>query len=59
MVGAMALVAVKGTIDVGGVGVVWQRNLESGRIETPKLINWWNQMTHDIKPDIFNLRLLK
>ncbi|CAG9581219.1 unnamed protein product [Danaus chrysippus] len=37
MVGAMALVAVKGTIDVGGVGVVWQRNLESGRIETP---NW-------------------
>ncbi|CAG9563498.1 unnamed protein product [Danaus chrysippus] len=37
MVGAMALVAVKGTIDVGGVGVLWQRNLESGRIETP---NW-------------------
>ncbi|KAI8438245.1 hypothetical protein MSG28_010852, partial [Choristoneura fumiferana] len=37
MVGAMALVAVKGTIDVGGIGVVWQRNMDSGRIEMP---NW-------------------
>ncbi|KAJ0182670.1 hypothetical protein K1T71_002039 [Dendrolimus kikuchii] len=32
---AMALVAIKGTIDVGGVGVVWQRNMDSGRIEPP------------------------
>ncbi|KAG6447357.1 hypothetical protein O3G_MSEX004903 [Manduca sexta] len=37
MFGAMALVAIKGTIDVGGIGVVWQRNMESGRIELP---NW-------------------
>ncbi|CAB3239791.1 unnamed protein product [Arctia plantaginis] len=37
MFGAMALVAIKGTIDVGGIGVVWQRNLDSGRIEMP---NW-------------------
>lgn len=36
MVGAMALVAIKGTIDVGGFGTVWQRNMESGRIEAPK-----------------------
>nr|XP_049691920.1 sodium-coupled monocarboxylate transporter 1 [Helicoverpa armigera] len=35
MFGAMALVAIKGTIDVGGIGVVWQRNLDSGRIELP------------------------
>ncbi|CAH0724684.1 unnamed protein product, partial [Brenthis ino] len=37
MVGAMALVAIKGTIDVGGFGVVWQRNMDSRRIEAP---NW-------------------
>ncbi|XP_047510069.1 sodium-coupled monocarboxylate transporter 1-like [Pieris napi] len=37
MLGAMALVAIKGTLDVGGFGVVWQRNMESGRIEAP---NW-------------------
>ncbi|CAH0405503.1 unnamed protein product [Chilo suppressalis] len=37
MFGAMALVAVKGTIDVGGIGVVWQRNMDSGRIDPP---NW-------------------
>ncbi|XP_014362911.2 sodium-coupled monocarboxylate transporter 1 [Papilio machaon] len=37
MFGAMALVAIKGTIDVGGVGVVWQRNLDTQRIEYP---NW-------------------
>ncbi|XP_038208184.1 sodium-coupled monocarboxylate transporter 1-like isoform X1 [Zerene cesonia] len=37
MLGAMALVAVKGTLDIGGFGVVWQRNMESGRIEAP---NW-------------------
>lgn len=36
MFGAMALVAIKGTLDVGGVGVVWQRNLDSQRIEYPK-----------------------
>ncbi|XP_047985450.1 sodium-coupled monocarboxylate transporter 1-like isoform X2 [Leguminivora glycinivorella] len=37
MLGAMALVAIKGTLDVGGFGVVWQRNMDSGRIELP---NW-------------------
>lgn len=36
MVGAMALVAIKGTIDIGGFGVVWQRNMDSTRIEAPK-----------------------
>ncbi|CAG9796753.1 unnamed protein product [Diatraea saccharalis] len=36
MFAAMALVAIKGTIDVGGIGVVWQRNMESGRIDPPK-----------------------
>ncbi|KAG7310878.1 hypothetical protein JYU34_003709 [Plutella xylostella] len=37
MFGAMALVAVKGTFDVGGFAVVWGRNMDSGRIEAP---NW-------------------
>ncbi|CAG4979600.1 unnamed protein product [Parnassius apollo] len=37
MFGAMVLVAIKGTLDVGGVGVVLQRNLDSERIEYP---NW-------------------
>lgn len=36
MFGAMALVAVKGTFDVGGFEVVWQRNFDSDRIEAPK-----------------------
>nr|XP_022913639.1 sodium-coupled monocarboxylate transporter 1 [Onthophagus taurus] len=35
MIGAMLLVAIKGTLDIGGIGVVWNRNLESGRIEGP------------------------
>ncbi|CAK1544560.1 unnamed protein product [Leptosia nina] len=37
MLGAMALVAIKGTLDVGGFDVVWRRNMDSGRIEAP---NW-------------------
>jgi Na+/proline symporter len=36
MFGAMLLVMIKGTIDVGGFGVIWSRNYESGRIEAPK-----------------------
>lgn len=36
MFGAMALVAIKGTLDVGGFGLVWQRNFDSNRIEAPK-----------------------
>ncbi|XP_018571163.2 sodium-coupled monocarboxylate transporter 1-like, partial [Anoplophora glabripennis] len=35
MFGAMILVAVKGTLDVGGFKTVFQRNWESGRIEGP------------------------
>ncbi|KAH8417108.1 hypothetical protein KR222_003258 [Zaprionus bogoriensis] len=37
MVGAVLFVVIKGTIDVGGLGVVIQRNLESGRLEWPEL----------------------
>lgn len=36
MFGAMVLVIVKGTYDLGGFGVVWQRNMDSDRIEAPK-----------------------
>ncbi|PNF28804.1 Sodium-coupled monocarboxylate transporter 1 [Cryptotermes secundus] len=35
MFGAMVFVIIKGTIDVGGLRVVWERNYESGRIEAP------------------------
>ncbi|XP_049834472.1 sodium-coupled monocarboxylate transporter 1-like isoform X2 [Schistocerca gregaria] len=35
MFGGVVLVAVKGTLDVGGFGVVWSRNVDSGRIEPP------------------------
>ncbi|XP_077301640.1 sodium-coupled monocarboxylate transporter 1-like [Arctopsyche grandis] len=35
MFGAMILVAIKGTINVGGISVVWERNWDSGRIEAP------------------------
>jgi hypothetical protein len=35
MFGAMVLVVIKGTIDVGGFSVVWERNYDSGRIEAP------------------------
>ncbi|XP_049794144.1 sodium-coupled monocarboxylate transporter 1-like isoform X2 [Schistocerca nitens] len=34
---AVILVIVKGTFDVGGLGTVWQRNADSGRIELPDL----------------------
>ncbi|RZB62225.1 sodium-coupled monocarboxylate transporter 1-like, partial [Asbolus verrucosus] len=40
MLQAMILVAVKGTIDTGGLGIVLERNLESGRIEAPKYTFW-------------------
>lgn len=36
MFGAMILICVKGTLDLGGVGVVWQRAYDSGRLETPE-----------------------
>ncbi|XP_067005525.2 sodium-coupled monocarboxylate transporter 1 [Anabrus simplex] len=34
---SMLLVVIKGTMDIGGADVVWQRNLDSGRIEGPDL----------------------
>jgi solute carrier family 5 (sodium-coupled monocarboxylate transporter), member 8/12 len=36
MFGAVVLVAVKGTLDIGGLGVVLERNWNSGRIEAAK-----------------------
>ncbi|XP_036675381.3 sodium-coupled monocarboxylate transporter 1 isoform X2 [Drosophila suzukii] len=36
MVGAIIFVIVKGTYDLGGLGVVIQRNFESGRLEWPE-----------------------
>ncbi|XP_065162813.1 sodium-coupled monocarboxylate transporter 1-like [Atheta coriaria] len=37
MIGAMLLVAIKGTMDIGGFGLVLDRNLQSNRIELPNL----------------------
>ncbi|KAL4716596.1 hypothetical protein ACJJTC_010260 [Scirpophaga incertulas] len=37
MFGAMVLVAIKGTFDIGGISTVWERNMNTGRIEAP---NW-------------------
>ena len=31
----MLLVVIKGTVDVGGLEVVWERNYNGGRIEAP------------------------
>nr|CAD7576595.1 unnamed protein product [Timema californicum] len=38
MFGAMLLVIIKGTLDIGGISVVWERNFMSGRIEAPKAL---------------------
>ncbi|EDW07322.2 uncharacterized protein Dmoj_GI15680 [Drosophila mojavensis] len=35
MFGAMALVLIKGTMDIGGPGVVWQRAKQTARVESP------------------------
>lgn len=35
MFGAIFLVMAKGTSDIGGVGLVWDKAVESGRIEFP------------------------
>nr|XP_019560668.2 sodium-coupled monocarboxylate transporter 1-like [Aedes albopictus] len=35
MVGALILIVIKGTADIGGLGVLIERNLASGRIEPP------------------------
>ncbi|XP_039490994.1 sodium-coupled monocarboxylate transporter 1-like isoform X2 [Drosophila santomea] len=36
MIGAVIFVIIKGTLDVGGLGVVIKRNFESGRVEWPE-----------------------
>lgn len=36
MFGAICLVIIKGTIDVGGFGTVWERAVASERIEAPE-----------------------
>lgn len=38
MFGAMLLVIIKGTLDIGGLDVVISRNVESGRIELPEFV---------------------
>ncbi|XP_069696485.1 sodium-coupled monocarboxylate transporter 1-like isoform X3 [Periplaneta americana] len=35
MCGAIVLVVIKGTMDIGGLNVVWERNYVTGRIESP------------------------
>lgn len=39
MIGSVLLVVIKGTSDVGGVGVVWERGIQGGRIEGPEYVN--------------------
>lgn len=39
MFAAMFLVIIKGTFDVGGLDVVINRNIESGRLERPEYVN--------------------
>ncbi|XP_046614601.1 sodium-coupled monocarboxylate transporter 1-like [Neodiprion virginianus] len=52
MFGAILLVIVKGTLNLGGMEVVIQRNLESGRLELPDTD--WNPLTrHTIWALIF------
>lgn len=36
MYGSILAVCIKGTLDVGGLGVVLQRNEESGRLNAPE-----------------------
>lgn len=36
MVGSCLLVVYKGTSDVGGIGVVWERGIQGNRIELPE-----------------------
>lgn len=35
----LIIIVLKGTLDVGGLGVVWDRNLESGRLQLPKYLS--------------------
>lgn len=36
MYGSLVIIMIKGTLDLGGLGVVWQRNLEGGRLNVPE-----------------------
>lgn len=36
MFGVVILIVIKGTLDVGGLGVLLERNWDSGRIEAPE-----------------------
>lgn len=38
MYGSLVVIMIKGTMDLGGFGVVWQRNLDGGRINAPELV---------------------
>ncbi|XP_054745200.1 sodium-coupled monocarboxylate transporter 1 isoform X1 [Anastrepha obliqua] len=35
MYGSILAICIKGTLDIGGLDVVWQRNIESGRLNAP------------------------
>lgn len=37
MYGSLVVIMIKGTLDLGGFDVVWQRNLEGGRLNFPEL----------------------
>lgn len=39
MFGAIFLVMIKGTLDIGGLGVVWEKAVESNRIEYPEWVS--------------------
>ncbi|XP_012224852.1 sodium-coupled monocarboxylate transporter 1-like [Linepithema humile] len=47
MFGSMLLIVIKGTVDVGGLSVVIQRNQESGRLEFPTM-DWSPLARHSI-----------
>ncbi|EDW98684.2 sodium-coupled monocarboxylate transporter 1 isoform X2 [Drosophila yakuba] len=51
MIGAVIFVIIKGTLDVGGLGVVIKRNFESGRVE-------WPEFTFDPKVRMSMLALM-
>lgn len=44
MVGAMIIVIVKGTIDVGGLGVVIERNSAGQRFDKPEYVPLFNSI---------------
>ncbi|KAH8293445.1 hypothetical protein KR054_000584, partial [Drosophila jambulina] len=36
MYGSLIVIMIKGTVDLGGLGVVWQRNMDGGRLNLPE-----------------------